>query len=174
MIKNRTFDKLLGVKIGNKLSFDKRVKNIFKSVNSKLRALARTTPYMDIGKRNFLLNAFFNEQLNYCPLIWMLLHSHCNNNKIKFLHERCLRLIYNDKHSSYKEFLQKDGPISIHHKNIQDVTWEVNNALAPKTVKYILTKSCGNSIRNDASAFVLPEVLNFVSFYFLFIIHFNF
>ena len=121
MIKNRTFDKLLGVKIGNKLSFDKRVKNIFKSVNSKLRALARTTPYMDIEKRNFLLNAFFNEQLNYCPLIWMLLHSHCNNNKIKFLHERCLWLVYDDKHLHTKN----EGSDFIHDKNIQKLAIEI-------------------------------------------------
>ena len=29
--------------------------------------------------------------------------------KIKHLHERCLRLIYCDKNSSYEELLGKDG-----------------------------------------------------------------
>ena len=36
-------------------------------------------------------------------------------------HERCLRFMYNHKHSSDEELSQKEGSISIHHKNIQDV-----------------------------------------------------
>ena len=37
--------------------------------------------------------------------------------KIKQLHERCLRLTYCDKNSSYKELLEIDGSVSIHHRN---------------------------------------------------------
>ena len=48
-----------------------------------------------------------------------MLHSRQNNNKIKHLHERCLRHIQNDKASSYEELLGKDGSVSVHHKNIQ-------------------------------------------------------
>ena len=45
-----------------------------------------------------------------------MLHSPQNNNKIKHSHERCLRLIHNDKLSSYEELLEKDGSVSIHYK----------------------------------------------------------
>ena len=31
----------------------------------------------------------------------------------------CLRLIYNDKHSSFEELLVKDNSVSVHHKNLQ-------------------------------------------------------
>ena len=48
-----------------------------------------------------------------------------NKNKIKHLHERCLRLIHNDKLSSYEELLEKDGSVSIHHKNIQSLATEM-------------------------------------------------
>ena len=58
------------------------------------------------------------------PLIWML-HSRQNNNKIKHLHERCLRLIHNDKLPSYEELLEKDGSVSIHFKNIQSLAIEM-------------------------------------------------
>ena len=102
-IKNSNSEKLLGVKIYKKLSFDEHVKNISQKANSKLRVLARATPYMDIRKWKLLLNACFNAQFNYCPLIWML-HSRCNNNKIKCFHGRCVQLIYNDKNSSHEEF----------------------------------------------------------------------
>ena len=70
------------------------------------------------------MNSFLNAQFNYCPLIWML-HSRSNNNEIKQLHERCLRIIYNDKQSSYGELLIKDGTISKHHRNIQALATEI-------------------------------------------------
>ena len=53
------------------------------------------------------MNAFFKAQFNYCLLIWMF-HSRQNNNEIKHLYEKCLRLIHNHKLSSYEELLEKD------------------------------------------------------------------
>ena len=47
-----------------------------------------------------------------------MLHSR-KNNKIKHLHERCLRLIYSDEKPSYENLLEKENSVSIHHKNIQ-------------------------------------------------------
>ena len=41
-------------------------------------------------------------------------YSQINNNKINRLHERCLRLIYNDKKSFFEDLLEKDGSMSIH------------------------------------------------------------
>ena len=64
------------------------------------------------------MNSFFNAQFNYYHLIWML-QSRSNNNKIKHLQDRRLRLIYNEKRSSYEDLLKKDGSVPIHHKNIQ-------------------------------------------------------
>ena len=108
LIKTSTCKKLLDVKIDYKLMFDNHVANLCEKANNKLRALARATPCMTVEKRKILKNSFFNAQLNYCPLIWML-HSRFSNRKIKHLHERCLRLIYCDKNSSYEELLGKDG-----------------------------------------------------------------
>ena len=117
LIKTSTCKKLLGVKIDFKLIFDNHLANLCKKANNKLRSLARATPYMTIEKRKLLMNSFFSAQLNYYPLIWML-HSRCNNNKTKHLHERCLKLIYCDKNSSYEELLERDGSVFIHHRNI--------------------------------------------------------
>ena len=92
LIETSICEKLLGDKIDYKLTFDNHVANLCKKADNKLRALARATPYMTIEKRMLLMNSFFNAQLNYCPLMRML-YRRCNNNKIKHLHERCLRLI---------------------------------------------------------------------------------
>ena len=165
--KNSTSEKLLGVKIDKKLSFGEHVRNILKNANSKLNALARATPYMDIRKRKLLLNAFFNAQFNYCPLIWML-HSRCNNNKIKYFHGRCLRLIYIDKSSSYEELSRKDGSIPIHHKSIKELSIEmfkIKNTLAPKLVKDIFVESNKNyyDLRNQIHTTHLPQHLLAIS-----------
>ena len=40
------------------------------------------------------------------------------------LHERCLRIIYNDNQSSFTELLNKDSSVSIHTKNIQKLAIE--------------------------------------------------
>ena len=50
------------------------------------------------------------------------------------LHERCLRIIYNDKRSSFNVLLEKDGPVSIHERNIKILATEmfkVSKTLTP-------------------------------------------
>ena len=54
-----------------------------------------------------------------------MLHSRQNNKKIKDLHERCLQLIQNDKLSFYEELLEKDGSVSVHHRNIRSLAIEI-------------------------------------------------
>ena len=56
------------------------------------------------------MNTFFDSQFRYCPLIWMC-HSRTNKRKIDRLHERCLRIIYNNKQSSFRELLENDSSI---------------------------------------------------------------
>ena len=51
-------------------------------------------------------------------------HSRTNNNKINRPHERCLRIVYNDK-QLFNELLKKDGSVSIHMRNIQILATEM-------------------------------------------------
>ena len=75
---------------------------------------------------------FFKAQFNYCPIIWMF-HSHCLYNKINRLHERRLRMIYYEKNSNFKELLNKDNFVSIHHNNIRGLTIEMNKGANDKS-----------------------------------------
>ena len=69
VIRNSNSKKLLGVTFSNKLKFEKHIIAICQTANRKLNALARLTPYMKLGKRRMLMNAFFISQFNYCPVI---------------------------------------------------------------------------------------------------------
>ena len=79
------------------------------------------------------MNAFFKSQFSYCPLARMC-HSHANNGKINRLQERCFRIIYSDKQSSFETLLEKDGSVSIHNQNLQILSTEmykIKNDLSP-------------------------------------------
>ena len=86
-----------------------------KKAGRNISALARVTQYMGNAKKRILMNAFFTSQFSYCPLVWMC-HSSTNNNKINRLYERSLRIVYNDKQSSFNELLEKDGSVSNSHE----------------------------------------------------------
>ena len=109
--------KLLGINIDSKLTFEDHINRIYKKASAKLNALSRISYYMDPLKRRLLVNAFFTSQFNYCPFTWMF-HSR-KLNKINRLYKRCLRLIYNDWIASYEELLDKDNYVPIHQKNLQ-------------------------------------------------------
>ena len=68
-IKNSECEKLLGVKFDNKLTFKKRITDICIKASKKMYTPARIAPYMGLSKRRMVMNAYFNLQFNYCPLI---------------------------------------------------------------------------------------------------------
>ena len=111
---NSCCEKLLGVYFDRNLIIHSDINNICKKAAQKLNALSRIISYMDFNKRKLAVDAFFSSQFNYYLIIWMCHNRTYNNNKINRLHERCLRLIYNDKHSSFEELLEKDSSVSIH------------------------------------------------------------
>ena len=94
---------------------------------------------MNISKRRILMNAFFKSQFSYCPLVSMC-HSRANNDKINKLHERCLRIIYSDKQSSFKILLEKDGSVSVPNRNLQILATEIYQ------------------IKNDQSSLIVTEL----------------
>ena len=75
-------------------------------------------------------------------------HNRTTNRKINKLHERCLRIIYNDKQSPFKMLLEKDSSVSIHYRNIQCLAIEiytVTNGLSPPVARYFYTKNSHSS-----------------------------
>ena len=124
MINNSLCEKLLGVTIDSKLSFNAHLDKIITKARQKVHVLARIAPYMSIPKRKLIMNSFFTSQFNYCPLVWMC-NSRSMNSRINRLHETCLRIIYSDKSSSFEELLQKDESVTIHEKNIQKLATEM-------------------------------------------------
>ena len=132
-------EKLLGIKIDHKLSFEPHVESLCKKASQKLNALARLTSSLKFKQRKLLLNAFITAQFSYAPAVWMF-HSRKLNNRINHIHERALRLVYKDYTSSFDELLLKDNSFRIHHRNLQKLAIEifkVKLGIAPQIMKNV-------------------------------------
>ena len=65
------------------------------------------------------------------------------NTKLKRLHERCSRFIYNDKQSLFPELLQMDGSAFFRMRNFQSPATEMfcdNRDLSPPIISNIFTR----------------------------------
>ena len=140
IVKNLHCEKLSEMQFDDQLKFDFYIEKLCKNAKRKLHALARVTPYMDLSKKQILMNAFFGSQVNnYGPLISM-----CHSRKLYHisnrLHGKGLHIIYNNKTSSYEELLSKDGSVSMHDKNLQNPVieiYEVVNRLCPEIMNEV-------------------------------------
>ena len=130
-------EKLLGVCIDNTLKFEEHISSLCKKANQKLHALARISNYMSSAKLKMLMKSFVTSQFSYCPLVWMF-HSKKMNNRINHIHERALRIAYNDRLSTFESLLDKDKSVTIHDRNLQLLATEMyklKHDLAPQIMK---------------------------------------
>ena len=70
-----------------------------------------------------------------------MLHSRKSNNKINRIHERALRLIYNDSRTSFEELLVRDQSYTIDHQNIQQLLIEIyksQNGLDTEIIVFVV------------------------------------
>ena len=73
------------------------------------------------------MKGFIQFQFAYCPLVWMFC-SRSSNNRINHLHERAIRIVYNDNSSTFEGLLVKDNSVSICHRNIRLLATELYKA----------------------------------------------
>ena len=117
-IKGTECEKSHRIKADCGLKFENRLGGVIKKASNKINALSRVRSFMNLSKKKMLMNSFFKSQFSYCLLVWMC-HSRTINKKINHLHERFLRVISNDKISSFKELLERHGSIPIHGRKLQ-------------------------------------------------------
>ena len=157
---NSSEEKLLGVHIDSKLSFDHHVSKLCQNASNKLYALARISPYMDHNKLRILMRAFITSQFQYCPLVWMF-HNRQLNQKINEIQERALRITYKDTESTFRDLLQKDCAVAIHTKNLQILMTEMyktRNDLNPSFMQEIFRENTTHYNLRNNNEFIQPRV----------------
>ena len=118
---------------------DKKISKIWTSSGLISSCPSESSPYMNIIKRRTIMNAFITSQFGYCPLVWMF-HSRKLNNRINKIHERALRIVYNDDLSSFDELLNRGSSFTIHSRNIQALAielYKVVNGLSPEIMNQV-------------------------------------
>ena len=151
-------EKLLGIVIDKKLNFNNHLNILCKKVSTKVTALARMVKIIPLQKKRVLMKAFIESQFSYCPLIWMFC-SRKMNKKINFIHERALRLVYEDYITTFGDLLIRDNSVSIHHRNIQKVAIEmfkVKNNLCPEIIQSLFCQV--HSTSKSKAKFHRPNV----------------
>ena len=82
-----------------------------------------------------------------------MFHSRTINNKINRIHERSLRITYNDKPSAFQNLLEKDDSVIIHHRNIKILateTYKFLQGLSPPLMNEIFVERNNNySLRGN-------------------------
>ena len=124
MIWESSQEKLLGVNIDKNLDFNSHLKMICTKANQKVTILSRLANMLTVSKKRVIFKAFIESQFSYCPLVWMFC-SRKMNAKINHIHERALRIVYNDYSSTFEDLLVKDKSVTIHHRNIRLVAIEM-------------------------------------------------
>ena len=140
MIWESEAEKLLGVTVDKKINFKAHLSNICKKAINKVTALARVARILLFHER-LILKSFIESQFSYCPLVWMFCTRKMNR-KMNHIHERALRLVYNDYTSTFAELLKEDNSISFHCQNIHRLAiemYKVKKNLCPPFVEEIFT-----------------------------------
>ena len=143
---------LLGVKIDSTLNFNEHVSKLCKKGNQKLHALARISKYLSKDKLRIIMKTFIISQFNYCPLTWMF-HNRTLNNKINKLHERALRIAYDNDSLSFEELLELDNSMTVHQRNLQKLAiemYKIKNDLSPIHMQGIFNEHVNtHDLRNN-------------------------
>ena len=150
-------EKLLGVIIDKNLNFNEHLSMICKKASAKVTALARMVKLIPFERKRILMKAFIESQFSYCPLIWMFC-SRKMNRKVNHIHERALRLVYDDYVSSFNEMLKRDKSVCVHHRNIQRIAIEmfkVKFYLCPEIVQSLFLRRDG---KKSGASFIRPQI----------------
>ena len=84
-----------------------------------------------------------------------MFHNPTLNHKINKLHERALRIVYKDENLTFQELLDKDGSVTVHHRNLQKLAiemYKIKNHLSPAPMQALFTEKVNPyNLRNKCS-----------------------
>ena len=89
-----------------------------------------------------------------------MFHSRRTNKKINRLHERALRIAYDDEVSTFDQLLTMDKYFCIHHQNIQKLLIEIYKAIhiSGNSLKELFVKRESTISLRSKPELVIPSV----------------
>ena len=105
---------LLGVTIDNHLNFNKHVSLQCKKVSNQLNVMIRFRNLICTAAKLKLYNAFILPHFQYCSTVWHFCSTR-NCDKLESLNKCALRIVFNDKVSSYQQLLHKSEGATLYN-----------------------------------------------------------
>ena len=159
-ISESNYVKLLGKNKDRSLEFNFYMLKVCSTANRKLTILSRMFKFLPFKKKRVLIKAYIESQFEYSPLVWMF-YGRQVNNRINCLHDRALRMIYEESTSSFDTLLEKDMSFSVHDRKIQQLALEmhkVTKGLAPTAISSLFLQCSNNRHTRSQSDFSVPQV----------------
>ena len=133
---------LLGVTIDNHLNFNKHISSVCKNVNNQLNVIIRFRNLICTATKLKLYNAFILPHFLYFSTVWHFCSTR-NSDKLESLNKRALRIVFNDKVSSYQQLLHKSEGATLYNRRIQNMFITIYKCLNydsfPKYLKDMFT-----------------------------------
>ena len=120
--------KLLGLTIGNKLSFNQHIETLCRNASLKTKALLRIRRYLNQDQANTLCNVYILSAFTYCPIIWMFCNKKANR-LIDSVYKRSIRTVENDFSLSLEEILVHTNRSNCHQKNLELLVLEMYKSI---------------------------------------------
>ena len=111
---------LLGITIDNLLNFDKQISLICKKVNNQLSVMIRFRKLVNTSTMLKLYKAFVLQHFQYCSPVWRFCSSR-NSDKLETLNKRILRVVFNDKDSTYCQLLERATTSTLYNLRVQNM-----------------------------------------------------
>ena len=134
----------LGMTIDSQLNFDKQVSLISKKVNNQLNVMIRFRKVVNTSTTLKLYKAFVLPHFQYCSVVWHFCSSR-NSEKLETLNKRALRVVFNDRESTYSQLLDRAAATSLYNLRVQNMfvtiheCIHVNHDFYPAYLKDFLT-----------------------------------
>ena len=140
----QTSVKLLGINIGSNLTFYDHVAKVCRKAAMQINIMKRLGKYLDFNVRLTIYGSFFLPKFNYCPLVYNSMYAR-NENTVEILNKRMLRVVSNDRLSTYSELLVKVKRTTMHcnrRKASAGPVFNVLHNLSPPLPRNLVTNNC--------------------------------
>ena len=126
---------LLGLSKDNCLTFKYHIDTLCRNASYKLHALRRIRKYLTPDKAKVLYNAFINSQFSYASIIWMFCRK-TDYLKMEKIQYKALKIVFNSN-ESFEDLLLHSNEVSIHQKQLRQLTTEIYKSLTDLSPEFI-------------------------------------
>ena len=102
----------------------------------QLNAFARISKFLKVKTKKLICRSFIMSNFDYCPVIWHFCGRQ-NNTKIEKIHNRALKIVYNDYDSEYDALLQRFGTNTVFQLRINRILNEVYKTVNKLNPSYL-------------------------------------